>query len=295
MLEGTTAFVTGGARGIGLGIARAVAARGASVALADRDPVALEAARHELGAATVRTYQLDVADRQRFLAVAEEVENDLGPVHALFNNAGVIDSVSPSRMRGEVWDWMVGVNLHGVYNGIQAFVPRMIARREGGLVVNVSSMAGLVTTGSGFAYHATKYAVVGLSESLRAELAHHRISVSLACPGVVATHIVRNAEAARPAGAEARTDRARAILDAAHETMLGRGVDPDAVGADLVRAALAGQPYIFTDGLFRDHLTERHRSILGCMPSGGSPALEDALAHGADSAAPPSPEGAPCT
>jgi NAD(P)-dependent dehydrogenase (short-subunit alcohol dehydrogenase family) len=276
VLEGKTVFITGGARGLGLGIARACAEQGAKLALADKDVVALEEAVASLeGIAPVRGYELDVADRQHFLEVADQVEQELGPVHALFNNAGVIDSVSPSQMRGELWDWMVGVNLNGVYNGVQAFVPRMIARGEGGMLVNVSSMAGLVPAGSGFAYHATKFAVVGMTESLRGELAHHKISVSIVCPGQMATSIVRNTETLRPADAEPHTNRVRGILDSAHERLMSNGVDPDVAGRNVLEAALAGQPYIFTDGLFKDFLEMRHQAILECVP----PADEAALAE----------------
>ena len=267
MLQGKICFITGGARGLGLGIARELAVRGGLLAIADRDSEALEEAREELKQVTdVRTYQLDVRDRQRFGAVADQVEHDLGPVHALFNNAGVIDSVSPSQMRGELWDWMVDVNLNGVYNGIQAFVPRMIARREGGAVVNVSSMAGIVPGGSGFAYHATKFAVVGMSLSLRQELAHHGISVSVVCPGQVATSIVRNTADQRPAEAEAHTDRVASILAAAHESLLSNGVSIDDAGRSVVDGAVAGQPFIFTDGLYRDYVQQYTAQILACMP-----------------------------
>jgi 2-hydroxycyclohexanecarboxyl-CoA dehydrogenase len=273
VLENKTVFITGGARGLGLGIARACAERGARLALADLSAEALAEARTALdGVADVRTYQLDVADRARFLEVADEVEADLGPVHAVFNNAGVIDSVAPAAMRGELWDWMVGVNLNGVYNGVQAFVPRMIERGEGGFVVNTSSGAGLVGGMSGFAYHATKYAVVGLSESLRIELARHNISVSVICPGALATSIVRNTAGLRPAEAEQHTSKITKILDQAHDVLLGHGVDPDEAGRAAVEAALAGQPFIFTDDHMRDPIQQRTAVILECLPA-SDPAL----------------------
>jgi 2-hydroxycyclohexanecarboxyl-CoA dehydrogenase len=273
VLENKTVFITGGARGLGLGIARACAERGARLALADLSVEALAEARTALeGLAEVRTYAFDVADRARFLEVADEVEADLGPVHALFNNAGVIDSVAPAAMRGELWDWMVGVNLNGVYNGVQAFVPRMIERGEGGYVVNTSSGAGLVSSSSGFAYHATKYAVVGLSESLRIELARHRISVSVVCPGAVATSIVRNTATLRPAEAEQHTSKITQILDMAHEALRDHGVDPDEAGRGVVDATLAGQPYIFTDDHMREPIQQRTAAILECIPT-ADPAL----------------------
>lgn len=273
MLEGKTVFITGGARGIGLGIAQEAARLGAKLALADIDAAALAEAKASFDAAvTVETYQLDVTDRAAFLEVAERVENELGPVHALFNNAGLIDSVAPSAMKGGVWDWIVDVNLNGVYNGLQAFLPGMIARGEGGYVVNTSSMSGLIPVGSGFAYHATKFAVVGLTQSLRAEVAHRGISVSCVVPGQVATSIVRNTESLRPDEAEERTTKVRGILDAAHLRLQADGVPLEVAGRAVVEGALAGQAFIFTDGpaaekLYRAHLEGYLAQILGCFPT----------------------------
>ena len=276
MLQGKTVFITGGAKGIGLGIARACAERGAFLALADNDVVSLEAARRGLEDVTnVRTYALDVTDRKAFLAVADEVEGDLGPVTAVFNNAGIIDSVAPAAMRGEVWDWMVDVNLNGVYNGIQAFVPRMIERGEGGYVANTSSVSGLIAAGSGFAYHATKYAVVGLSESLRLELARHRISVSVVCPGQVATDIVQNVRNSRPADAEQHSSKVTAILDSAHQALQDNGVSIDAAGESIAEGVFAGQPYVFTDGnpFYPALIQQRNDAILECFPKSDAVAI----------------------
>src|SRR5437016_1447959 len=132
-MASATAFITGGAQGIGLGIARALAGRGVKLALADINAEALDAARNELSDITaVETRVLDVRDREAYAAVADEVESALGPVSLLFNNAGVASHVHVKRMTYEHWDWALGVNLDGVVNGIQTFVPRMCARKEGG-------------------------------------------------------------------------------------------------------------------------------------------------------------------
>lgn len=276
MLQGKTVFITGGAKGIGLGIARACAERGAFLALADNDVASLEAAQRSLeGVTKVRTYPLDVTDRKAFLDAADVVERELGPVHAVFNNAGIIDSVAPAAMRGEVWDWMVNVNLHGVYNGIQAFVPRMIERGEGGYVANTSSVSGLIAAGSGFAYHATKFAVVGLSESLRLELARHRISVSVVCPGQVATDIVQNVRNSRPADAEQHSSKVTAILDSAHQALQDNGVSIDAAGEAIAEGVFAGQPYVFTDGnpFYPALIQQRTEAILECFPKSDAVAI----------------------
>jgi len=268
VLEDKAVFITGVARGLGLGIARACAARGARLALTDIDGDALAIAAEELAGVTdVVALTLDVRDRQAVAAAADQAEQALGPVSALFNNAGVADSVSPRATTGEVWDWMVDVNLNGVYNGVQAFAPRMIRRGEGGWIVNTSSLAGLAPLGSGFAYQATKYAVVGMSESLREELAHHQISVSVVCPGNVATSIMENTARLRPDDAEPHSAKVSEILSSAHEHLLAAGVSIDDAGESVVRGMLAGQPFIFTDGLWGAHLESYFADVRSWIPS----------------------------
>jgi NAD(P)-dependent dehydrogenase (short-subunit alcohol dehydrogenase family) len=283
-LDGKTVFITGGARGIGLGIALSAAKQGARVAIADIAPDALERARAQLeGTAEVRTYVVDVTDRTGMAAMADRVNQELGPVYGLFNNAGIVDSVPVAKMRGEVWDWIINVNLNGVYNGLQAFLPDMIRRKQGGFVVNTSSMAGMggflvnasSTAGksgssSGFAYSAAKFGVVGLSEALREEVAHHGIGVSVAVPGEVATSIIQNTRDRRPSNAEQHSERVTAVLDSAHMSLLVRGTPLEVAGQRIVEGAIANRPYIFTDNLARDiirHRTDRVlASFAACFP-----------------------------
>ena len=197
-IAGRTAFITGGAQGIGLGIARALAAAGAKVAIADIDGDALDVAEHELAAADHGDGRhVGRARPRRLRDVADQVEAELGPVSLLFNNAGVAGSTPAGNMSYETWDWVIGINLHGVYNGIQTFVPRMIERGDGGYIVNTASGAGLVHASSGFLYATSKFGVVGLSEALHDELSGYHIGVSVLCPGPVATDIVNNT--AKPA------------------------------------------------------------------------------------------------
>jgi NAD(P)-dependent dehydrogenase (short-subunit alcohol dehydrogenase family) len=185
-LAGRTAFITGGANGIGLGIARAFARAGAKLALADVDAPALAQAQAELAKETeVETFVLDVRDRAAYARAADDVEARLGPVSLLFNNAGIALALPPAAMTFESWDYALGINLGGVVNGIQTFLPRMLARGGGGHVVNTASGAGLAAPGSGFLYHTAKFAVVGLSESLRFELLGAGFGVSVLCPGPV--------------------------------------------------------------------------------------------------------------
>ena len=198
-VQNRTAFITGGANGIGLGIARAFAKAGARIAIVDLDEAALDRAKTELSAQTdVAAFKLDVRDRSEYARIAASVESKLGPVSLLFNNAGVAGGASAAKMTFEMWDWGIGINLIGVINGIQTFLPRMVERRSGGHIVNTASGAGLVEAGAGVLYHTAKFGVVGLSEALRSELAANDIGVSVLCPGPVATGIIDNTRRTQP-------------------------------------------------------------------------------------------------
>jgi len=269
-LSGRTAFITGGAQGIGLGIARRLAREGVKLALVDIDAAALERARAELAKGTeVVTHQLDVRDRDAFAKVADAVERRIGPVSLLFNNAGVASGVHVSKMSYEIWDWVLGVNLQGVVNGIQTFLPRMIERGAGGHVVNTSSGAGLAATTAGFLYTTSKFAVVGMSESLRSELqlAGTNIGVSVLCPGPVATGIVSRSLMGRPGANQDINPQAQARLKELDNHLLEHGVPIDAVGEMVLNGILENRPYIFTDRLVEDLVTECTRTILACLPA----------------------------
>lgn len=280
-LTGRTAFITGGAQGIGLGIARRLSREGVKLALADIDAAALDAAQDELTASTdVKTYVLDVRDREAFASVADEVESQQGPVSLLFNNAGVAGATPVTEMTYEMWDWVLGINLHGVINGIQTFLPRMIARGEGGHVVNTSSGAGIAPTGSGHLYHTSKYAVVGLSESLRQDLEYARIGIgiSVLCPGPVATNIVARTIANRPGRTPAENDheltRVREMSAA-----LAAGVSPDEVGDMVWNGIKSNSPYIFTDRVMADLVIDRTEALMAAMPVDTDDTDEPAAEH----------------
>jgi NAD(P)-dependent dehydrogenase (short-subunit alcohol dehydrogenase family) len=147
-------------------------------------------------------FVLDVRDRGEYAAVADEVERRLGPVYLLFNNAGVKGRVPAAKLAYDMCDWVLGVNLLGVVNGIQTFVPRMIERGGDAYVVNTSSRSGLVVVSPDVTYNTAKFAVTGLSESLRHELAPYGIGVSVLCPGAVVTGII--GQLLRPAAGRRR-------------------------------------------------------------------------------------------
>ena len=268
-INGKTAFITGGSRGIGLGIARAIAKEGGKLALIDVDEPSLKAARAELSKATaVEVFVLDVRDREAYARVADEAEARLGPVTILCNNAGVAGAVNVANMTYQLWDWVMGINLNGVINGIQTFVPRMIERKTAAHVVNTASGAGLVSAGSGFLYTTSKFAVVGLSESLRMELEPFGIGVSVLCPGPVATGIIQNTvapvsapEASTPGEIAARKERL-----AMASAFLAAGVAPDDVGDMVLSAVKANRLHIFTDRLVAGFIESRTKALLDAMP-----------------------------
>lgn len=266
-LREKVAFVTGGAQGIGLGIARALAGEGVKLAIADIDRAALDAASEELADITeVVACELDVRDRDAYAKVADSAESDLGPVSLLFNNAGVATAIAPALMTYEQWDWVLGINLNGVVNGIQTFLPRMIERGAGGHIVNTASGAGLAAV-SGFLYTTSKYAVVGLSESLRAELEPDGIGVSVLCPGPVATNILANTRARQPQRPDSPASAAHDEALMAGEALLQAGKTADEVGHMVVRAIKANDLYIHTDALLAEAVRERTDAILAAMPS----------------------------
>lgn len=265
-----TAFITGGANGIGLGIARALAKAGVKVALADMDEAALGRAKSELSAITaVETVVLDVRDRETFARAADTVEDRLGPVSLLFNNAGVAGGASAAKMTYELWDWGLGINLNGVVNGIQTFLPRMIARQQGGHIVNTASGAGLAVLGSGTLYTTAKFAVVGMSESLAIELKPHAIGVGVLCPGPVATDIITRTRSLQPSTDKTITDKQREEATGRMATMskwLQQGVPPDVVG-DMVLDAVRGERlYIHTDRTMAAAIETRCKALLDAMP-----------------------------
>jgi NAD(P)-dependent dehydrogenase (short-subunit alcohol dehydrogenase family) len=193
------------------------------------------------------------------------VASEVGEVSLLFNVAGIIDSMSPSRLDHRMWDYLMGINLAGVYHGIHTFAPAMIASERRAHIVNVASEAGLVEAGSGFLYHASKSAVLAMSESLRRELDHMNVGVSVLFPGPVATDIVQNAREARPDAVAAHSARVTNILDSAHEHLNRVGANPDAVGELVLDAVERDVLYVATRNEIGELLAERNRAVLAAM------------------------------
>lgn len=198
-VEGRTAFVTGGSSGIGLGIARALSAAGMKVVITYRSASHRDAALASFPAnnAGVHPIELDTADREGMVRAADEAERVFGPVHLLVNNAGVGLTATLGNVTWQDWDWAVDVNINGVFNGVRTFLPRMLAHGQGGHIVSTSSSAGILAGTLGV-YATTKFAVVGMMESLRTEVEGQNIGVSVFCPGLVKSSIF-DAERNRPA------------------------------------------------------------------------------------------------
>ncbi len=277
-VEGKVAFITGGASGIGLGMAKVFARAGMQVVIADvRQDHIDQAVEHfrqlaasGLGAqARVHPLRLDVTDRAAYARAADEAQRVFGPVQVLCNNAGIGITGEMKRASYDDWDWIIDVNLKGVVNGVQTFLPRMLAHGGGGHIVNTASMAGLLTYATAGLYITTKFAVVGLSEALRSELARDGIGVSAFCPGGVRTQI-REFEKTRPerygrsgyAGAPpVRPPPASEVLEALREF----SADPVEVGEIVLRGIRRNDLYIFTQPEFRDGLRERFDAILATL------------------------------
>ena len=186
-LAGKTAFVTGGAAGIGLALGRAFAQAGMKVMLADIEADVLDAAVKSLQQISpdVRGTICDVADATSVERAAQASFDAFGKVHVVCNNAGVAAGGGIDHLSLDNWRWVIDVNLMGVLHGIKSFLPHIRGHGEGGHIVNTASMAGM-HPGLGFSpYHASKFAVVGMSEGLAAQLKPHGIGVSVLCPSYV--------------------------------------------------------------------------------------------------------------
>lgn len=259
---GRTAFVTGGANGVGIGIVRALLAEGCKVVIADIRQDAIDRALATLDNAEVMGVLVDVSSREAMAKAADEVEAKFGLVTLLFNNAGVnlFQTIEDSSYSD--WDWLMGVNLNGPINGVMTFVPRMIAHGKGGYIVNTASMAGWLASGSPGIYNTTKFAVRGMSESLRSSLAPHGIGVSCLCPGLVKSYIYASDDI-RP---QALMADAKPVNKAGVERLAGLhevGMEPDVIAARILQGMRENQAYIFPMPDHKEELEEYFQEVLG--------------------------------
>ena len=265
-LEGKTAFVTGAASGIGLGIATALAQAGVKVMLCDIEKAALDAAVAGLKAtnADVAGVVADVSLKDNLQRAADETIATFGKVHILVNNAGVGGGGDYGTWNDAGWNWVMGVNLWSVIWGIEIFGPLIEKHGEGGQIVSTASIAGMIAA-TNPAYDVTKFGVVALSEGLRPKLAPKGIGVSVLCPGFIRTRIMESGRNIpdRFAGKipEREPDVVQTELIQSAVDAIAHGIDPLYVG-ELVREAIEGDwPHIFTDLQFEPYVEARFAVI----------------------------------
>jgi NAD(P)-dependent dehydrogenase (short-subunit alcohol dehydrogenase family) len=269
-LAGKTAFVTGGASGIGFALGRALAQAGMKVMLADIETGALTAAikmLHEFGA-NVRGTVCDVSDCDSVERAANATFEAFRNVHVVCNNAGVAAAGGIDNISLDNWRWVLDVNLMGVLHGVKSFLPHIRAHGEGGHIVNTASMAGM-NGGLGFsAYVASKFAVVGMSEGLSARLKPHGIGVSVLCPSFVRTRIGESGRnrptrygLAQPV--DPASPAAAAFAEIARQ--IEAGFEPSDVAARVLAAIRQDEFYIFTHPGMRAEAEERFAAILAAM------------------------------
>ena len=273
-VEGKVAFVTGGGSGVGLGMARAFLGAGMKVVIADIRADHLEEATAALGG-DVHAIRLDVTDREEFARAADEAERAFGNVHVLCLNAGINLFNDIAEATYQDWDWVLGVNLGGVVNGVVTFVPRIKAHGQGGHVVNTASMAAFIAGPGEGIYTTAKFAVHGLSDALRWSLLPHGIGVSMVCPGLVKSRIYESDRIRPP---ELSTDVTPAdeefmrILPGLHEA----GMEPDEIGEKVLQAVRENRFYVFTHPDHRDELRQIFDVVIASFPD--EPVPPDRLA-----------------
>lgn len=260
--EGKTAFVTGGASGIGFAMAKAFGAAGMNVMLADIEREPLEKAVEELRQRQVKVegVDCDVADRKSVEAAAAACVEAFGKVHVVCNNAGVGGGGAIGTMKPGDWDWTINVNLMGVVYGMEAFLPHLRAHGEGGHFVNTASMAGMISPPGMEPYSATKFAVVAMSEGWAGQLAPDNIGVSVLCPGFVSTRIHESARTRQERFGEATAGDDEATSAAAQ--FVQAGIPADVVGACVLEAVRDNDFYIFTHPDMRPAVEARFQRIM---------------------------------
>jgi NAD(P)-dependent dehydrogenase (short-subunit alcohol dehydrogenase family) len=263
--KGKTAVISGGAEGIGLSIAEALGEQGMNIVLGDIDAQQLAIAEQHLAeqGVPVLAVTMDVTKPEQWQDMAEQASERFGNIHMVVNNAGVSGPPGPvEHTNHDDWRWVVDTNLMGVIYGAEYFVPLIKQHGEGGWVINVASMAGMVGVPYANAYTATKVAVVGMSESWRAELQKHNIHVSVLCPAFVQTRIHlshRNRQpeyksaTPRPASRSGGKNQAQEYVE--------NGIAVEIVGKRVVEALQANELYIFTHPSHRELVQKRAEAV----------------------------------
>lgn len=264
---GRAAFVTGGANGVGIGIVRNLLSEGVKVAIADIRQNSIDQALATLDNREVIGIRLDVASREGFKEAADRAEAELGPISLLFNNAGVNLFQTIEDSSYDDWDWVMGVNFWGVVNGVMTFAPRMKARAlagevKGGHITNTASMASFIGSGAPGIYNTSKFAVRGLSYSLRHSMYQYGVGVSVVHPGLVKSYIY--------ASDDIRPDELKGAMKPVDHQAVERlaglhefGMEPDIIGARIIEGIRENRANIFTHPDHQEEVREIDEEILG--------------------------------
>jgi NAD(P)-dependent dehydrogenase (short-subunit alcohol dehydrogenase family) len=261
-LQGRVAVITGGASGIGLATAKALAKEGMKIVIADIEQAAIDRAVPQIEAlgAECAGIKTDVTNLAQVQALADKTWARFGGCHVLFNNAGVAVAGPIQEMKHSDWEWLMNVNLWGPIHGVETFVPRMIAQDEGGHVVSTASFAGLVANDGLGVYCVTKYGVVALMECLYRDLRPHGIGASVLCPMRVETNI-GNSQRNRPAGLAGSGPLPPGDGEQEGRAQAGRVIEADEVAGMVVRAIKENRLYILTHPESRGFVQARFRRI----------------------------------
>jgi len=245
-LAGKTTFITGGASGIGLGLARSFANAGLKIALADRDTGRLLEAKKLIKAkyanVEVEVVSFDVADYAAWQNAVDEIESKLGPISILCNSAGIGGGTLLHEDDPVRWRSVIEVNLMGTFYGIRTLLPRLLARNTPGHIVNIASLSGLRSHPGMSSYDASKHAVVGMSDSLRKELDGTNIGLSVVYPGMTNTGFVTNSQQI----ISEKTNTAFTKLNSGIADMLKAGMDPQKVAERVLQAISQNEYHVFT-------------------------------------------------
>lgn len=282
-VSGKVAFITGGGSGVGLGQAKVFAEAGCRIAIADIRQDHLDEAMGYFAAvdAEVMPVHLDITDREAYAKAADAVEARLGPVQLLFNTAGVSIFGPLQKATVEDWQWQLDVNLWGVINGLQTFLPRMLARGDEGHIVNTASMSAFIALPGTGIYCATKMALRGLTECLHMDLKDTRVRVSLLCPGAVNTNIHESVLSRPKHLAKTGYYGADPEVFARLKKIIEVGMAPERLAGYVLDGVQNDELYILPYPEFRETLEEIHARVMAslALPE-DDPEYEKRVAHG---------------
>ena len=269
VVEGKVAFITGGASGIGRGIANAFVNAGMKAVISDFRQDHLEEStayfnNKHLGK-NVLHLELDVTNREAFAHAADEAERIFGKIHVLCNNAGVGILGPIKQAKFGDWDWAIEVMIGGVVNGIQTFLPRILSHGEGGHIVTTSSMGGILPLAGSPIYSTVKAAVIGMCEAMYGELAEDNIGVSAFCPGPVATNI-HEVGRMRPSKYKKDSGYAAKEEELSERPSFASEMSIEECGERVLRGIRRNDLYIFTHREFKEGVAERMEAVLASFP-----------------------------